>query len=339
MKEVEEIAVKVREGKMTAQEGGRALMASVFLNKGFFGLSALGEDELMDFLEFELKSFERIFSIYDPTKASFTSFLYGNITRNLSNWRRKKYIHKFVDQTLVLSEISSYPEKENQFENDEAKERLEEESESNTQYKIYRQIQGNLQSKKYSDMEVTNHHRKLSKEAKFYDLRRKAILILAVKSCCDMNESAIKKASILTSIPEETLKDYCSQAKKSLGKKIKRRQNEIELRDKAYFYHKRYQLELENAQNDSHWYDSIAGKYDRKTMQWQAKNNLLKKKEYTLSPTNRSVSKIIGMNERQVSYILKQAEDNVDNLTLKDYYDEYENLLSNRQSEQEKRDE
>lgn len=51
------------------------------------------------------------------------------------------------------------------------------------------------------------------------------------------------------------------------------------------------------------------------------------------SPSNKAIAQITGMDERQISYIIRRAAKNIDNLSLKWYSVPHENILGNRKSE------
>ena len=57
------------------------------------------------------------------------------------------------------------------------------------------------------------------------------------------------------------------------------------------------------------------------------------KKNHRLSPSNVTVARILGLNARQVAYILKIAYNNIDTQRLKCYLDSHEDLFGNRKCE------
>lgn len=56
-------------------------------------------------------------------------------------------------------------------------------------------------------------------------------------------------------------------------------------------------------------------------------------KEMLFSPSNKAIAQITGMDERQISYIIRRAAKNIDNISLKWYSVPHENILGNRKSE------
>lgn len=339
MHKIDDVALKVKGGLISPQQGAKELLSLIFQNKAFFGLQALGEDDFMDFLEFQYKGLERILALYNQNLGNFSNFLYTNVQCNYSTWKRGLNQKNLREKTLMLTQEDCCFEAELKFHSNETALVYEKSEELKNKERELKLIQKELLGKKYETLTGSGNPGKSSqKYVRLYNLRRRAILVLTLKSCFFITEEHIRKASILTNIPYENLEYLCRQAMDSMSKRMARREKVISCRNNAFFYHKRYELELSRYHKNSHWYDSIKTRDDKKTDIWKAKNKLLNERRFLPTPSNRAIARLTGMNERQISYILQQAEHNVDNISLKDYYSSYENLFSNRKSEQEKRD-
>lgn len=331
MQKIDDVELKLRGGLISEEEACKELMEVMFLNKQFFGLQLLPEDDFLDFLEGEYKKFPRIFRVFDPKLSSFTNFLYTTIQGNFATWKKRKSRKESVELTTLYSQNANLTEKQIQFSQQESSVNYEIREETAITNEKIREIQSVLIKKKYGGKEATyTKERKRQKLNKYFNIRRKAALVLMLKCCHYITDDLLKKVSILTSLPLKTLEVLCEKAKESIVKKLERREKVEACRDTAFFYHIRFQQELNLYSENELIYNKIKSRYVKKTDLWKVKNDLLKQKEFSVSPSNRVVAKILGLNERQVSYILEQAQINMDNISLKDYYDDHEDIFSNR---------
>lgn len=335
MQRLDDVFIKVKGGLITKDEGAREMMGIVYENTKAFGLSNLSEDDLMDFLIYQLKQFLHILEIFDPEKSQFTTFVKNNIQTNLGSWR-KMAARRCFRRELYFTTAESEMESEN-FSIDQCT--SEEDTSHDEKYyhtlvdviKFTESQQDILKNfKSIGNSHRVNHQANFNKTM---ELRKNCILVLALKSCYYIDEDMMRKVSIITGTPYEVLNAMICKAIESLGSKIKRRNACARSRDNAYFFKKRYSFEMQRIDPDSSWAQVVNSKLIQHSQTWEKKNLLLMGNKFRITPTNKLIGEILGMEDRHVGHLIKVAEKNMDTISLKGYYDEHEDLLSHRKHE------
>ena len=326
--EIEKLAQDVKTGRITAEQGARKLMEIVYCHKAFFGLSQLDEDQIIDFVIYQYPKFITVFRIYDIGCGTFMSFLQGSVRGTYATWKKRMARNSAVSSAANSAESLLYEE-------DEAKYRLPEEEfilkEEKAESEALCASPGAINSFRRTDGSVSTRYKDPRIEKKRADtLRRTAVLILALKSSYFLDDSMLLKVSRYTGYSVNRLHKMCDRVNATLGKKIEHRNECIRCRDNAYYFHRKYMMESHNLNSRTTWAQFIAGKYEKQTKIWIAKNKNLSRKEYVVTATNKAVAETLGMNPRHVFYVIKQAKENVDILRPKQYYTEYETLSCNR---------
>ena len=122
-----------------------------------------------------------------------------------------------------------------------------------------------------------------------------------------MDEDLIEKVSKFVELPSSELRKMLDQMNAQLGRKINRREICIRKRDSAFFYHRKYMLEMLHLNSDTSLSEKIKKSFAKQTKCWIEKNNCLKNAELRISPSNRAIAEVLGIRQRHFEYILKKT--------------------------------
>ena len=168
---------------------------------------------------------------------------------------------------------------------------------------------------------------------------RETLLILALKSAPFITYEIELKLCEVLEIKLEDMDNLLQEALKHMEVKINRMQTLNKARDKAYRFHRQYIFENKALDEGCQRYSYTIKHYKTQTERWENQKKLIQKHMEHYSPSNKTISKLLDLDERHISYVLRNASKNIDSLTLKWYSHKHENLPSNRKHEQETGDE
>lgn len=309
MEEIEKVYEDFKNEKLSAKEACKKLVEIIFIKKKEFGLSSLDEDSLSDFMIFQLTHLEKIFKIFNEDFGNFTNFVYGSVQISLIYWKRKRAKNLGENDYLLQVCNEYYDEKE-------------------YRYSMAEKFQQDIISSDYSLKDVENLKKSFDKIKNIFrnnELFKLSIKILAIKSCCFMNEELIEKVAILTETEKSKVSNWIEYAKNEMSAKIKRMEQLKSKRDKAYFYRNRYLMQKNRFTQES-WVFIVNDKLKLQSKKWKESLNALSSEEFSLRPSNVTVAKILNIDERQVAYILRKINSNVDNFVLPWYSFKNEDL-------------
>lgn len=111
--------------------------------------------------------------------------------------------------------------------------------------------------------------------------------------------------------------NFLISIKENLSKENQEKIEKIEKlkisRNKAYFMHRKYDIELsvltEKSKENSLQYKKIEKKSIRQTELWKEKVAALKSRKRMIVLTNKEIANIISINERTVSFYINKAKD------------------------------
>ena len=303
MKEIEEIYENFKNGKLNEKEASLKLIEIIFLRKREFGLSKLDEDSLSDFLIYELTHLEKIFKIYKENAGSFSNFLYGNVNISLTYYNRKKALQK--TKAEYVSQICEEYYSENEY-----------------NYSLSEIEQKRLSETDCTSEEIEKLKEILQKSRLIFRNPKKlklALKILVIKSCYFLTEDLINKTAILIEIKKEDLYTLIEKGIGEIKSKLGRIESMMQKRDNAYFYRNRYMLQRCRYSEEPSWLKVVNKKYAIQNQRWEASINELSESKQNLCPSNVSVAKILGIDERSVAYIIKKLDANIDSFLLPCY--------------------
>ena len=334
MKRLETLYQNLRDGKIDEDRACNIIIDAIYKNKVWFGLASLEQDDLHDFLLYYMGKVSAAIKSYRPDQAALSSYLYVSVNNALSSWKKKQkqmfLEEKSFDlvQEVYFEENSGlYGVRDGHVVCQKSDEEIRHSVKEVENFKrLYRPVS-------YSGKK--NYRRSQAFFSKKMDsLRKEAILILVLKCCYSVGPDEVEKASVLLGMDVNELSGLIEKAKQVMAGKKKLFDDIKAARDNAFFYKRKYSLISASCGIGTYDGDIIKEKEEKKAKKWRAKNMKLKGFR-SMVPSNITVSKILGMSDRHVKYILKSAEKFIDNISLKRYYDWHENLFGKRKFEQE----
>lgn len=299
MEEIEKVYEDFKNEKLSAKEACKKLVEIIFIKKKEFGLSSLDEDSLSDFMIFQLTHLEKIFRIFNEDFGNFTNFVYGSVQISLIYWKRKRAKNLGENDYLLQVCNEYYDDKE-------------------YRYSLSEKFQQDICASNYSVKDLEKLKKSFDKMKNIFrndELFKLSIKILAIKSCCFMNEELIEKVALLAETEKSKVSNWIECAKNEMSSKIKRMEQLKSKRDNAYFYRNRYLLQKNRFTQES-WVFIVNDKLKLQSKKWKESLNALSSEEFLLRPSNVIVAKILNIDERQVAYILRKINANVDNFVL-----------------------
>lgn len=319
MDELEHIAVQVAEGRMTSTEGTNELLRVLYTNKGRFGLGRLDLDSLHEFLLQQYQKFKRLLCSYrSENEFSFSGFIYTSIQQSLRQWRRKNAQTAAVEESFRQQGELVYEEIEYRYQQEEfacccepvpefrsgkldRAAQLPEEEPQCKERLLHRDPQQAARTK-------TAPFRYNEKEDK---LRKATYLILALKSSYYIDYDIIRKVSKVTGVSEKKIACMVEATNASMKRRISNHEDCLQSRDRAFFFHRRYRREYSKLEHGSWLARQTAQKYERQTEIWEFKNEQLKQAKYSAVPSNRTVARMLNLDDRKVASILQLARNGV----------------------------
>lgn len=271
----DEIAQEVQNGTKQLKEALTKVLEFIFLNKPYFALTTLTEDEFSDFLLYIYPSVEKSFSCYSKTKASYLTYLQNIVRFSLKSWykkqKEKKYSHKCLinNEYELLLKQEEYIDEQNSFA-----------AEENSQYE-FKEKHNNLPLK-----EIT--------------------LVLAMKSCYYLEDTHIEKLSEITGINQDELWKWKEELDLTLSRKITEMNKLVNSRNKTYFSKKVLENQIKNIDSDSSFYTLKEKSLLYQTRVWNKK----KENNYTKSicPTNLNLAKTLNIPIRKINIIISKIK-------------------------------
>ena len=139
------------------------------------------------------------------------------------------------------------------------------------------------------------------------EMAEKAALILTLKSCHELNEEIVKNVSKFIHIDKTELQRQIDKLKEKSDYKAEQREIIIRRRDNAFFYHRKYLIELQKLRKGSSTFERVQKKYQQQTENWIKQNKLLSHR-FVLSPSNVEIAKELGMQPRQVCFYISHIK-------------------------------
>ena len=337
--DLELLALKVRDGKISIGTAVSKTAEFIYLNKAYFALHKLDEDDLHDFIIYEIGKLPSAFKSYRSEMGTFTTFLAGNIRMNFMSWRKTKIKKIEADEYLKNSSSELYSIDQERYETGLENEILHMEEQNKRQIKendaeflsenekAKYSLKKSFLRSRFSDSVFKNRLKMLKKEA---------LLYLSLKYVYFMDGQEWSKVSELSGIDEEMLESYKTKALKAIERKAKHRKSLINSRDRSYFYHQKYLMECSKAQKGTTLHRELMEKFKLQTKLWEEKNEKLRMQKFLPIVTNSALARILDVKLKHITYTIKLAKKNMDILGLNEYHALHENISGNWKFEQEK---
>ena len=272
-KSIESLPQLVAEGKLTKREAAKIIWEDMYLYPMKYGLS-LRNDAKSEFLLYLQERIDSIFDDYEPGKILFRTYIWGLVKQTYQTWKRKRR-KEYADEESIKKSLTS----------------------------IYDDIIGKHYEQEIKSMDDDDEEVKEQWKRKEREMTEKAALILALKSCYDIDEKLVESVSKFSHINKSTLFEKIEKMKEKSEHKIRRRNAIIRSRDNAFYYHRKYRIELSKLKEGTSSFERVQKKYQQQTERWIRQNNLLAHR-YILSPSNVDVAGELGMKPRQVCFYI-----------------------------------
>jgi DNA-directed RNA polymerase specialized sigma subunit len=284
MKEVDIEALPglVKQGQMTKEEGARQIWIDIYFNPKRYGLGQFSEDRKSDFLISLRTRFERLFDEYKPHCAKFRTYIRGCIANSMISWYRKEGRITTAQDSLTSCMEIDFENKQYHYCMTESEQSIMEQSEK-------------------------EYHRVIDFKGIKRRIAEKTYLILLLKSCYEENDAITSKISEYTGIKKDILSEKLCRLRKSVEHKAVKRERLIQRRDNAFYFHRKYCLELIKLNSKTIYYKLLKDRYQSQTLRWKKQNSLLSCR-YLPEPSNKQIADELNMTERQVCFYISHAE-------------------------------
>ncbi len=269
---IEDIPLRVAQGKMTRAEAANIIWTDIYLYPGKYGLT-LTEDQKSDFLLYLRARLEGIFDDFEINKTKFRTYIWGLAKNTYLSWIRSVKKTEDDEYTIRKSFNALY-----EFANNEC----------------YR-----LEETLCAEPNVIREHWKKKER----EMAEKGTLILALKSCYDIDEQLVDSVSKFTHIKKEKLFEKIEKMRQKSEYKISRRDEIIRSRDNAFYFHRKYLLELSKLKKGTSSFERVQKKYRQQTERWIRQNRVLSHR-FVLAPSNVDIAKELGLKPRQVCFYI-----------------------------------
>ena len=270
------------EGKVSKEQAQQELWDVLFRNRHRFMPTWVREDELQEFMVVAKRLLFHMLENYNSRLSSFSTFFFGAVSIS-GQWCHKKSAVK-RSRSVCCNELLEEGSLDVQAVD------IPEDTVCNKNWH-YRE-QKSWVSRGASD--------------KKRSIRRDICLVLAIKSCMQIDDLMIEKVAFETGVSIQDLQQMILQAKMSMEKKIERVERLIIRRNFAYF--RRKWILMKKADSTGaflSWFtDEKLDMYDRK---WKAAIDLIAKQR--MSPSNDVVAKILSMSPKRVRFLLDKAKE------------------------------
>lgn len=287
----------MKKEQISEQEGVQQLAEYISTNYYIFGLSIYDEDFREEILLQFLEKGTVVFQKFNPALGDFFTYLYSYITNLASSVKKKNAKEKLENDITELELKRSYHDS---YEN------------ANNHNSFFSDIHIPYSSKKLTAQEL--------KEGLFFpeDSKiEKAVLSLALKSSYYLTDDHIKKISAITGLSIEYLTKLFDYFNKDLERKAEKRKKLEGYRNKAYYYHRKYEkqiqiiqdnlkLDLDSTQNyiSKARLEKLQHINKKQINNWERLNTRFQKGIGNIKPSNLSIANFLGICERQVSYYI-----------------------------------
>lgn len=314
--DVNSVPELIESGKITKKEAVYLISEDLQRNPKSYYLISTDEDVLSElrirFMEIGVDLLEN----FKKGSCSFKTFICSLLKyQTLTIIRKNKHIRKtesaYIQHIQVPYELKNetYTNDEAEFKIMHVKRRIESAKDKIT-YKEKRARKSNkLGGKVIKKIKIENPS--VKNLASYWksrtSIKARTALILALKSGYYMTEENLESVCDYCKISKKLMKEAIS----NLNKKSEYRKQKIEkmqkMRNHSYTRHIQLEEEIKNPEN-SYKKEKLLEKYKYHTENWKARNEKLKQDGYKISPTNKSLGKVLGIGERQIGNYISNAE-------------------------------
>lgn len=304
--DLNQIPELVKTQALNQQEVISILCKFILHNKPLFNLHNHDDDFVSEIIISFLENAVPLLNQYNSDLGSFSAYFYNHII-GIVHSVRKKIARKAHDNYFYFQDYII-----------------------NNEDKTYKFKPLDIQERPktpYAFKTITYEQIKNIVVPKIEKIDRK-ILILTIRSAFDVTDEQIRNICSVYNVEDEYLFILIEYIRKTLEKKAIRREELLERRNKAYYYHKKYESQIKYideaiyVNEPDKLKENLIKKNIKHTTSWQNHNLRLQEGCLLLRPSNKFISELLGICERQVSYYLYCSKHQV-------YFDKIEKKLVN----------
>lgn len=266
-------------------------------NHRLFDLHYYDEDFQSEVLLALVEKGDKMFDYYKPDRSDFFRYFYYYVLGLVNSVKKNRKEKECKDYLIFEENVSSYTMNEKNY-----------------------SIQNSFDSKMFTSLKRVSYT-PLSKNQLQSIYKKilakcpnKQILVVALKASFYLTDFQIKKVCELYKIEEYVFYDTIQYCKMSLSAKSTKRQKAVERRNFDYFHHRKCTKKILDISACKEKADAVTIKNQlvnldsRHYYHWITLNEKFEKGFLYLRPTNKTISEILGICERQVAYYINSAK-------------------------------
>ena len=286
-KKIDDLPDLVQAGTLSKEEAVKKIAEYIFREPYRFGLAGFDDDFKSEIILTVLQKGAQVFKRFDKNCGAFGSYLYAFV-RGLILTQKREAIRKFIADSNMKA--FSYPE--------DSKRTDESLSVIVAEPKV-----------RYAPVSNTKIWKALSRRCNATNAGdAKTALILALKSSYYIPASSVDEVSSYCKLQSAELQRLIAELNSLLYSRIERRNTIIKRRDNAYYFHRKYYMQLKLCDKEKTDTELLLKKYRKQTESWKHKNKELRESRWRVCPTNKMIANILGICERQVSHYITRAQ-------------------------------
>lgn len=284
---IDSLPALVASGEMTEQEAVNKIAEQIHKNPRYFSLQGCDEDFQSEVVLAFLQKGSQAFKRFNPRTGAFSTYIFAFV-HGLTLTQKRNNVRALLSDTSVNNFYYS-------AETESAKkEPCLAVAEKQVRY-------APVQNKKiWKTLSERNGKNQMS--------NAKTALILALKSSYYIPSDSVAEISSYCRLRHAELNRLIAELNSSLYTKIKRRNAVVKQRDNAYYFHRKYYLQMRYCDKEKIDMAVLQKKYEKQTKSWEQKNSALQETRYRVCPTNKMIANTLGICERQVAYHLARAQ-------------------------------
>ncbi|MFC2280693.1 MAG: hypothetical protein ACFNLN_03855 [Treponema socranskii subsp. buccale] len=286
-KKIDDLPDLVQAGTLSKEEAVKKIAEYIFREPYRFGLAGFDDDFKSEIILTVLQKGAQVFKRFDKNCGAFGSYLYAFV-RGLILTQKREAIRKFIADSNMKA--FSYPE--------DSKRTDESLSFIVAEPKV-----------RYAPVSNTKIWKALSRRCNATNAGdAKTALILALKSSYYIPASSVDEVSSYCKLQSAELQRLIAELNSLLYSRIERRNTIVRRRDNAYYFHRKYYMQLKLCDKEKTDTELLLKKYRKQTESWKHKNKELRESRWRVCPTNKMIANILGICERQVSHYITRAQ-------------------------------
>lgn len=294
---------KIKSGELTELQAVHQLAEFVLLNKPLYKLNQYDEDFINDLIVSILENGVHVFEKFNTEYGSFFNYFY-NYVKNLVYTKFRSESRKAILENFNTSEsIYSYSDVM--------------ESYSKMNYGFMEETHVPYTAKKVSPEALkagfkipcikqitSNNHRFILNHVK---PEKKALLVISLKAAFYLNDTKIKIISDICNIQQNDLQLVIQEIKDNLNKRMERKHELEEKRNRTYYNFCKFNTMSKKDGLSLERKNQLTQKASVQLSKLDKINSQLNKGVINIRPSNKTISEIVGISERQISYYIKIA--------------------------------